>query len=105
MKLWISKTQYGFSTRLKDGNENGASMFLNVQFRKGQEPEGNCQIETKGNEFLSCFNSKNGVQPKLVVLDYSIIAGHNSDNAQPEKAKEPEKTSYTADELADEALA
>ena len=107
MKLWVSKGQYGFSTRLKSGNVNGneadaVSMFMEIQFRKEKEPEGNCQIDIKDG-FLSCYNSKEGVKPKFVVMDYTILQGHNPDaNKEP---KVEEKTSFTAQELADEAMA
>ncbi len=102
IKMWINKGEYGFSTRLKDGQEGGPSMFMGVQFKKGNEPEGNCQIEVKDG-FFSCYNSKDGVKPKIVVMDYAILEGHNSNT--PKETKVEEKTSYTAQELADEAMA
>ena len=74
MKLFIKKTQYGFSHRIKnDYQGKETSMYLDVQFLQGYEPaEDVLQIEVKDG-FFSCYESSTGIKPKLVVKDYETI--------------------------------
>lgn len=74
MKLFIKKTQYGFSHRIKNEYQGKiTSMYLDVQFLQGYEPaEEVLQIEVK-DAFFSCYESSSGIKPKLVVKDYETI--------------------------------
>jgi len=73
MKLYIKKGNYGYSTRLKNEyNGKTSEMWLDVQFSREDKPEDNCRIEVL-DSFLSCYDSKDGVKPKLIVLGYRII--------------------------------
>lgn len=110
MKMWIKKSEYGFSTKLKDSNldENGneISMYLGIQFKREQEPKvENCQIEVKDG-FFSCYKSKkdNSVKPKFVVMDYEILKGHDKEETPSEVVPEitSEPTSFSANDLTDQ---
>lgn len=70
--MWVKKSQYGFSTTLKDKNDKEIKMYLDVQFPKENQPKGNCQVDIK-RFFMSCFKSKDGVKPKIVIRDYEIL--------------------------------
>ena len=70
MKIYINKTQYGYSTTCKD-KQGDIKTYLDIQFKKGEEPTTN-QIEIN-NAFFSCYKSKDGIKPKMVVMDYMDI--------------------------------
>lgn len=69
-KLTVYKGQYGFSTLLKNNEDK---LYVQVAFRKGQEPtEEKVTIDIK-NGFLSFYKDKNGfAKPKIVVLEYDL---------------------------------
>lgn len=70
-KLTVYKGQYGFSTLLKNNDDK---LYVQVQFRKGQEPlQDKVQIDIKDG-FLSFYKDKNGLaRPKIVILEYQEI--------------------------------
>lgn len=70
-KLTVYKGQYGFSTLLKNNDDK---LYVQVAFRRGQEPvQDKVAIDIKDG-FLSCYKDKNGLgKPKIVVLEYQEI--------------------------------
>lgn len=71
MKLTVYKNQYGFSTLAKNGEDK---MYVSIQFKKGNEPQGErATIEIK-DAFFSMYKNKVGIAfPKLVVMDYTVV--------------------------------
>ena len=70
MKLTVFKNQYGFSTLAKNGEDK---MYIQVQFKKGQEPNlEKARINIK-DAFFSMYKNKAGFAfPKLVVMNYTL---------------------------------
>lgn len=68
MKIYVNKSNYGWQTRAVNGENK---MYIDVQFKKGMEPDSTfCQIELK-DAFFSMYKNKQGLaKPKLVVMDY-----------------------------------
>lgn len=93
MKLWIKKNTFNdrvqYSTRIQDKDKVN-DMYLDLQFKQGNEPTENCQIQVK-DSFFSCFNSKNGVKPKLIVMDYEILqtSQYNDETTQQHNEETP----------------
>ena len=81
MKLF--KGKYGFSVSAHSKNQDGSEnkCYIDVQFKKGYEPLDSLEgelifVEKTGarhNCFLSSYNSKEGVKPKLVVMPETEI--------------------------------
>ena len=67
-KLYVQKGQYGFSTLIRNQEEK---MYIQVVFKKDQEPnKEKAEINIKDG-FLSMYKNQNGyAKPKIVVLDY-----------------------------------
>lgn len=72
MKIYVNKGNYGWQTRAVNGEDK---MYIDVAFKKGQEPQETfCQIEIK-NGFFSMYKTKTGLaKPKLVVMEYEITS-------------------------------
>lgn len=70
-KLTVYKGQYGFSTLLKNKEDK---LYVQVSFRRGQEPtEDKAYIDIKDG-FLSFYKDKNGLaKPKIVIMEYENI--------------------------------
>lgn len=78
-KLWIYKSKFGgYSTLLKNGEDK---MYVQVSFRKEQEPDADkLQIEIK-DAFLGFSKTKEGIyKNKIVVLDYVELFDKNEIN-------------------------
>ena len=90
MKIYINKTQYGYSTTCKD-KQGDIKTYLDMQFKKGEEPTTN-QIEID-NAFFSCYKSKDGIKPKLVIMSYTEV-GKELENGQAPQEKENEDDVY-----------
>ena len=70
-KLTVYKGQYGFSTLLKNNDDK---LYVQVAFRRGQEPlQDKVAIDIKDG-FLSFYKDRNGLaKPKIVVLEYQEL--------------------------------
>lgn len=76
MKIYVSKTQYGWQTQAKNGEDK---MYLDINFKKGIEPEivepdiKFLQIDiTDG--FFSMYKNKQGLPKlKLVIMEYKKV--------------------------------
>lgn len=68
MKIYVNKGNYGWQTRAVNGEDK---MYIDVQFKKGQEPEETfLQIEII-DAFFSMYKTKTGLaKPKLVIMEY-----------------------------------
>jgi len=78
-KLWIYKSKFGgYTTLLKNGEDK---MYVQVSFRKEQEPEAEkLQIDIK-EAFLGFYKTKEGnYKNKIVVLDYVELFDKNEIN-------------------------
>jgi hypothetical protein len=80
-KLMVYKGQYGYSTLLKNQEDK---LYVQVGFRKGQEPlQEKAMIDIKDG-FLSFYKDKNGAaKPKIVVLDFTEIETQNFQPQEP----------------------
>jgi hypothetical protein len=74
-KTRIFKNEYNgrlnYTTSISNKKEDGTyeKMYLSVQFKKGQETEGNIEIK---DGFLSFYKTKEGLPKlKVVILDYT----------------------------------
>lgn len=108
MKLFIKKTQYGFSHRIKnDYQGNETSMYLDIQFMKDAEPEADVlQIDVK-DAFFSCYDSSTGVKPKLVIKDYEVIKTFENNQTSEETTSNTNLDDFDLDvdiEISDDAL-
>lgn len=87
MKLWISKSEYGFYNTLKgkDKDKNPIKYYLDVSFFECAEPEVAGQIEINdGDYFFGCYNTKNGIKPKIIVKNYTFLqASEYGDEVKP----------------------
>lgn len=86
-KLMVYKGQYGYSTLLKNQEDK---LYVQVGFRKGQEPfQEKAMIDIKDG-FLSFYKDKNGAaKPKLVILDYTELENTNRGDAWEPPTNEP----------------
>ena len=68
MKLTVFRNQYGFSTLAKNGEDK---MYLQVQFKKGQEPKSDkARIEVEDGFFSMYRNKTEDAVLKLVIMQY-----------------------------------
>lgn len=76
MKIYVNKGNYGWQTRAINGEDK---MYIDVGFKKGQEPsETFCQLEIKDG-FFSMYKTKTGLaKPKLIIMDYITINKENN---------------------------
>ena len=72
MKIYVNKSQYGWQTQAKNGENK---MYIDVQFKKGKEPEEQfLRIDIKDG-FFSTYKNKQGLpKPKLVIMEYEKIS-------------------------------
>lgn len=79
-KLIIYKGEYGYSTLIKNGEDK---LYVQVGFRKGQEPTSDKATIDISDGFLSFYRDKQTTaKPKLVILEYQEIEDFMLDNAQ-----------------------
>lgn len=77
-RLYVYKGQYGFSTLIKNQEEK---MYVQVAFKKDQEPTGERATINIKDGFLSMYKDKNGyAKPKIVVLDYDNVEEETTTN-------------------------
>lgn len=70
-RLTVYKGQYGFSTLLKNNEDK---LYVQVAFRRGQEPQQDKVAIDIKDGFLSFYKDRNGLaKPKIVVLEYQEI--------------------------------
>jgi len=72
MKIYVNKGNYGWQTQARNGEDK---MYIDVQFKKGQEPDSTfCRIDIK-DAFFSMYKTKTGLaKPKLVIMEYEKIS-------------------------------
>lgn len=80
MKIYVNKGNYGWQTRAVNGEDK---MYIDVQFKKGEEPEETfCQIEIK-DAFFSMYKTKTGLAKlKLVIMSYEKISKEETTQEQ-----------------------
>lgn len=74
LKIYAKKGNYGWFTPLdnsKQGDER-TIYFMELAFKQGNEPTVSpCRLDI-GHCFLSCYPSKSGIKPKLVITEYEV---------------------------------
>lgn len=69
--MYITKKEYNgrnsYSTTCKDKDKN-LVYFLDLQFPRDNEPNGT-NIKIK-DFFMSCYQSKDGIKPKMIITKY-----------------------------------
>ena len=89
--MLVVKNKYGrWSTpcSTKDQGGNELTCWLSVQFKRGEEPNNEKANIKVSDFFMSCFNSNDGIKPKLVVMAYSIV--ERDTHADPNAAIKPD---------------
>lgn len=68
----VFKTRYGWSTKIYNKyNDVESTMYMDVQFKKGEEPTGNKATIDIKKFFMSCYSLKDGtVKPKIIITEY-----------------------------------
>ena len=88
LKIYAKKGNYGWFTPLdnsKQGDER-TIYFMELAFKQGNEPAVSpCRLDT-GHCFLSCYPSKAGIKPKLVITEYEIEKTFENQTATPQTA-------------------
>lgn len=75
LKIYAKKGNYGWFAVVdngkKDDNER-VIYFMELAFKQGNEPAVSpCRLDI-GHCFLSCYPSKVGIKPKLVITEYEV---------------------------------
>lgn len=104
MKLFINKKTFESwdkysATISNDEGESKVTTYLDVQFKKGTEPKGTKNLISISADdcFFSCFKSKDGNKPKLVIMDYAIEKNYDSEQGQSKQQKIEEIKDNTDD--------
>ena len=88
LKIYAKKGNYGWFTPLdnsKQGDER-TIYFMELAFKQGNEPAVSpCRLDI-GHCFLSCYPSKAGIKPKLVITEYEIEKTFENQTATPQTA-------------------
>lgn len=93
--MLVVKNKYGrWSTPCssKDMGGNELNVWLSVQFSKGNEPKTDKAYIDVKDLFMSCFNSNDGIKPKMVVMDWAY-------SQKVEKKGDKKEVSVGPDEL------
>lgn len=92
-KLMVYRGQYGYSTLLKNNDDK---LYVQVGFKRGQEPLKDKVMININDGFLSFYKDKNGLaKPKIVVLSYEEF-----ENTEPQQSEYmPPFPPMTDDEL------
>ena len=89
LKMYAKKGNYGWFAVVdngkKDDNER-VIYFMELAFKQGNEPAVSpCRLDI-GHCFLSCYPSKAGIKPKLVITEYEIEKTFENQTATPQTA-------------------
>ena len=89
LKIYAKKGNYGWFAVVdngkKDDNER-VIYFMELAFKQGNEPAVSpCRLDI-GHCFLSCYPSKAGIKPKLVITEYEIEKTFENQTATPQTA-------------------
>lgn len=103
MKLWITKKlfdgkpSYSTTIKSKDKDQNEIKYYLPISFMKVEEPNENCEIEIKDG-FYGCFNSKDGIKPKLIIKAYTVerLSEYNTTANTPNDVQTSQNDPYEA---------
>ena len=87
LKIYAKKGNYGWFAVVdngkKDDNER-VIYFMELAFKQGNEPAVSpCRLDI-GHCFLSCYPSKAGIKPKLVITEYEIEKTFDNQPAAPQ---------------------
>lgn len=87
LKLYVKNGTYGWFAVVDNGKKDNerVSYFMEVAFKQGTEPSVSpCRIDV-GHCFLSCYNTKGGIKPKIVITEYEIEKTFENIGAAPAK--------------------
>lgn len=92
LKIYAKKGNYGWFAVVdngkKDDNER-VIYFMELAFKQGNEPAVSpCRLDI-GHCFLSCYPSKAGIKPKLVITEYEIEKAFENQPAAPQTFANP----------------
>lgn len=91
MRINVRKSKYGFSTSYvaKKENEQDEFGYIDVGFKKDQEPkieDGDTARISVKDGFFSGYKSKDGVKPKFIVMNYELLETKKAKQEQVEKS-------------------
>ena len=89
LKIYAKKGNYGWFAVVdngkKDDNER-VIYFMELAFKQGNEPAVSpCRLDI-GHCFLSCYPSKAGIKPKLVITEYEVEKTFDNQPTAPQTA-------------------
>lgn len=99
LKIYAKKGNYGWFAVVdngkKDDNER-VIYFMELAFKQGNEPAVSpCRLDI-GHCFLSCYNTKNGIKPKIVITEYEVEKTFENNGTAPAPATKPASNVYHA---------
>lgn len=99
LKIYAKKGNYGWFAVVdngkKDDNER-VIYFMELAFKQGNEPAVSpCRLDI-GHCFLSCYNTKNGIKPKIVITEYEVEKTFENNGTAPAPATKPAPNVYHA---------
>lgn len=72
--MLVYKNDYGWSAYLtNEFNGKKIKCYMPVAFKKGKEPRSDKENIKPTEWFMSCYEGKNGVMPKMIVSEYTIV--------------------------------
>lgn len=80
MRINIRKNKFGYNTTIKNGEgEFEIKYYMEIQFKKGNEPAAeSCYIEIN-DCFFSCYKKKdNSIVPKLIIMTYTVLKEYDN---------------------------
>lgn len=100
----IYKSLYGWSAYCSnDFKGEKLKCYMPLSFKAGTEPEGESENINVTSFFMSCYQSKNGVMPKMVITEYVIVRSEDEFKKTADKVEkrieEKEKKVINSDEL------
>lgn len=98
LKLYVKNGNYGWFTVADNGKQDNerVSYFMEVAFKQGAEPSVSpCRIDV-GHCFLSCYNTKNGIKPKIVITEYEVEKTFENGGTPPASTAKPAPSAPSA---------
>lgn len=78
--MLVYKSKYGWSAYCSNNYKGKEThCYMPITFKAGTEPKGEKETINVTQFFLSCYEGKNGVVPKMVISEYTIVKTEKKD--------------------------